>query len=37
MKLGKKFCPIVFLYELENVYVFLKNMAAMGLGIFPYM
>ena len=32
MKFGQK-----ILDEFENVYVFLKNMAANGRGIFPYM
>jgi len=36
MKFGQNICLINILDGFENYYVCLKNMAAMGRGIFPY-
>jgi hypothetical protein len=35
MKFGKKICPNDNLGEFDNVSGWLKNMAAIGLGILP--
>ena len=37
MKLGQKICPNDILDKFENDAGWLKNMAARGRGIFPYM